>query len=336
MLRSMYRPFLLTLILLLASTAFAQRDRDAFNPNNLSSEITGQVNLVESGAPAANVTVRLERFSGGIIDTVNTDARGRFRFANLSRGYYRVIINVAGLKPVQQDADVQVMAKAYLVFELVSSGAGAVANLGLGPDVIDARVPANARDEFVQGRSALAKKSYPDAVLHLQKAVAGYPEFFAARMLLATALIDQREWSRAETVLRGSLEQKPENAPTLLALGEVYWRQKKYKEAEEILLEGLKLDDKAWHGYFTLGRLYWDVNDIPRSGAAVGRTLQLKSDFAEAHLLAGNILLRLNQQERALSSYQEYLKLAPKGEFAPQARDLILKLQKAISEKKGL
>jgi tetratricopeptide (TPR) repeat protein len=334
MLRSWHRPVVLTLILLLASTVCAQRDRDAYNPNNLSSEIIGQVNLLENGSPAQNVTVRLERFSGGIIDTVNTDARGRFRFANLSRAYYRVIINVAGLKPVQQDADLQLLAKTYLVFELVSENASAMAGLGLGADVIDARVPANARDEFVQGRSALAKKSYAEAVTHLQKAVSGYPEFFAARMLLATALIDQREWSRAEAVLQGTLEQKPENAPTLLALGEVYWRQKRYKEAEETLLAGLKVDDRAWHGYFTLGRLYWDLNDIPKSGAAVGRTLQLKNDFAEAHLLAGNILLRLNQQERALSSYQEYVKLAPKGEFALQARDLIAKLQKTLAEKK--
>lgn len=332
--RSMYRPFVLVVLLMLASTAFAQRDRDAYNPNNQGSEITGQVNLIESGSPAQNVTVRLEKFSGGIIDTVTTDSRGRFRFANLSRSYYRVIISQSGMKPVQQDADLQTMAKAYLVFELVSDHATSLARLSLTPDVIDARVPATARDEFVHGRTALTKKSYPEAVSHLQKAVAEYPEFLAARMLLATALIDQREWSRAEAVLQGTLEQKPDNAPTLLALGEVYWRQKKHKEAEELLLAGLKGDDKAWHGYFTLARLYWDLNDIPKSGAAVGRTLQLKGDFAEAHLLAGNILLRLNQNERALSSYQEYLRLAPKGEFANQARDLIQKLQKAIDEKR--
>ncbi|HXD34244.1 MAG TPA: tetratricopeptide repeat protein [Pyrinomonadaceae bacterium] len=333
MLPSMYRPVALALVLLVASTTFAQRDRDAYNPNNQGSEITGQVNLLGTGSPAQNVTVRLERFSGGTIDTVNTDARGRFRFANISRAYYRVVINVAGYKPAQQDADLQTIAKVYLVFEVISESPSSLASLGSGPDVIDARVPPNARDEFVQGRSALAKKSYPEAVTHLQNAVTGYPEFFAARMLLATALIDQRQWSQAETVLLGTLEQRPENPPTMLALGEVYWRQKRYKEAEEILLAGLKLDDKAWHGFFTLGRLYWDTNQIPKSGAAVGRTLQLKTDFAEAHLLAGNILLKLNQQERALSSYQEYVKLSPKGEFVPQARDLIQKLQKSIGEK---
>jgi len=60
----------------------------------------------------------------------------------------------------------------------------------------------------------------------------------------------------------------------------------------------------------------------------------LKPDFAEAHLLAGNILLKINQQERALAEYQEYLRLEPKGEFAVQARELAQKLSKAIVENK--
>jgi len=325
---------LLVAVLLFASSVSAQRDRDAYNPNNLSSEITGQVNLVDSGSPAQNVPVRLERFSGGVVDQINTDGRGRFRFANLARGYYRVIINAPGLKPVQQDADLQVMAKAYLVFELVGDHSKAAAGLALTNDVVDARVPAAAREEYAQGRSALAKKSYAEAVTHLQKAVNGYPEFFDARLLLATAYIDMREWAKAETVLQAMLELKPENATTLIALGEVYWRQKRLKDAEETLLAGLKGDDKSWHGYFTLGRLYWEMNDVARAAGAVGRTLQLKPDFAEAHVLAGNILLRMNQNERALVEYQEYLRLSPKGDFAPQARDLIQKLQKSIAEKK--
>lgn len=335
MMRSMSRPLVFLAALLVASSAYGQRDRDAYNPNNQSFEVSGQVSMSDGGGPAQNVPVRLEKFSGGLIDQINTDSRGRFRFPNLLRGYYRVIISAPGLKPAQQDADLQVMSKSYLVFELASERANALPGLSLGPDVIDARAPAEARTEFIQGRAALARKSYPEAVTHLQKAVTVYPEFFDARLLLATALIDMREWTRAEEVLKSMLELKPGNAITMLALGEVYWREKKFKDAEETLLEGLKTEDKAWHGYFTLARLYWDMNDIAKSGVAVGHTLQLKSDFAEAHLLAGNILLRLNQQERALNSYQEYLRLSPKGEFAPQAKDLIQKLQKAIAERKN-
>jgi len=335
MLRFMYRSISFAILSFsLAASVAAQRDRDTYNPNNQGFEVSGQVTLIENGTPAQNVPVRLEKFTGGIVDQMDTDSRGRFRFINLVRGYYRVIINAPGLRPAQQDADLQVMSKAYLDFELVSQRVDAMAGLSLAPDVVDVRIPANAREEFALGRSALARKSYPEAVTHLQKAIDSYPEFFAARLLLATAFIDTREWSKAEAALQKTLEIKPNDPTTMIALGEVYWRQHRMKDAEETLLAGLQGDEKSWHGYFTLARLYWDLNEIQKCGVAVGHSLQLKSDFAEAHLLAGNVLLKLNQQERALKSYEEYLRLAPKGEFAAQTKELVQKLQKSITDQK--
>ena len=121
---------------------------------------------------------------------------------------------------------------------------------------------------------------------------------------------------------------------SLISLGEVYWRQKRYPEAEETLKKGLKLDEKAWQGHFTLGRLYWDMGEVAKAGAPVAMTLQLRPELAEAHLLAGNIPLRVNQNERALIEYREYLRIAPKGEFALQAHEMVRKIERAIAEKK--
>jgi len=131
-----------------------------------------------------------------------------------------------------------------------------------------------------------------------------------------------------------ALEIKSGNPTTLLALGEVYWREKRFDDAERSLLNGLKLDDKNWNGHFTLGRLYLDKGEVMKAGPSIGRTLQLKPDFAEAHLLAGNILLKLNQHQRAQVEYQEYVRLAPKGEYAAEVRELIQKLNKLASENK--
>jgi tetratricopeptide (TPR) repeat protein len=99
------------------------------------------------------------------------------------------------------------------------------------------------------------------------------------------------------------------------------------------LREGLKLDQKSWHGQFTLGRLYWDMGEVAKAGGPIGMTLQLKPDLAEAHLLAGNILLRVNQRERALVEYREYLRLAPKGEFVAQVQELVRKVEKTLEKK---
>ena len=320
--------------LLAALTGTAQRDRETYNVGPQTFEVSGQVRIAESDQAAQNINVRLERFSGGTVDQMLTDSRGRFRFTNLPRGYYKVVINSAGFRPAQQDADLQVVFKAYLLFELVVDPLTSNSGVASLVDVVDIRVPSAARGEFARGRSELAKKNFPAAVTHLENAISTYPEFFEARLLLATAFMDLREWAKAEAALTQAINIRPDDATALLALGEVYWRQKNYPEAEKLLLEGLKLDEKSWHGNFTLARMHWERGDIAKTAPAIGKTLQLKPDFAPGHLLAGNVLLRVSQPERALMEYQEYLRLEPKGEFAAQTRDLVEKLNKEIAASK--
>ena len=319
--------------LVLSVTVLAQRDRDTYGVSPQALEVSGQVRLSETREPAQDIPVRLERFSGGLVDQMSTDAHGRFRFGNLQRGYYKVIINAYGFRPAQQDADLQVVLRAFLVFELTRDS---VSNSSRDPiilnDVIDARIPADARSAFARGRTSLAANNIDGAIAHFQRAVTLYSQFFEAQLLLGTAYMDKRAWKDAEDALQSAHEIKPSDSTVLIALGEVCWRQKRYADAERLLLEGLKADEKSWHGYFTLGRLYWDQGQVAKAGPPIGKTLQLKPNFAEAHLLAGNILLNFNQQERALIEYQEYLRLAPKGEFATQARELVDKLNRSISE----
>ena len=330
--RAVRHLWLIPAVLLFVSTALAQRERDTYTGNSQTFEVSGEVRFGDSGISAQEVPVRLERFSGGLIDQIMTDNRGRFRFPNLQRGYYKLVVNAPGYRPAQQDADMQVLFRVYLVFELITDSAKNSSGLPLLTDVIDARVPPEAREDFDNGRAALSKKNYKEAIALLEKATLGYSNFFEAQLLLGTAFMDLKEWDKAEKPLLRAVEIKPENAVAKLALGEVYWRQKRHADAELTLQQGLKLDQKSWHGHFTLGRLYWDMGEVAKAGAPIGMTLQLKPELAEAHLLAGNILLRVNQRERALVEYREYLRLAPKGEFVPQVQDLIRKVENTLKK----
>lgn len=312
--------------LLITCPLFAQRDRDTFTPNP-TLEISGRVLLAETSQPGRNIEVRLERFTGGTVDQLMTDNGGRFRFIVQQRGYYKVVVNASGFRQAHQDADLQVLFRAFLVFELVTDKSRNPASHAGGVGFIDVRVPSAARDEFARAQTALATKDFAEAIPHLQRAVFMHPTYYEAQLLLGTMLMDLRQWEKAEDTLRRTLEIKPDSAPALLSLGEVFWRRKRFDEAERTLLEGLKLDEASWHGHFTLARLYDEQNEIKKAAPPIGRTLQLKPDFAEAHLLAGNILLKLNQRERAVIEYQEYLRLAPKGDFAAEARNLVDKLK---------
>ena len=322
----------LAVFVLVVSPVLAQRERDTYTGNSLTFEVNGEVRLADSGQAATGVPVRLERFSGGLVDQINTDNRGRFRFPNLPRGYYKVVVNAPGFRPAQQDADMQVIFRVFLVFELVAESPSA-AGLPLMTHVIDARVPTAAREDFEKGRDALLKKNYKEGIAYLEKATLGYSNFFEAQLLLGVAFMDLKEWEKAEKALQRAVEIKPQNATAMIYLGEVYWRQKRNADAEQTLREGLKLDQKSWHGHFTLGRLYWDMGEVAKAGGPIGMTLQLKPDLAEAHLLAGNILLRVNQRERALVEYREYLRLAPKGEFVGQVQELVRKVEKTLTDK---
>lgn len=333
MFRTASQLWLIPILLLFVSPVLGQRERDTYTGNSQTFEVSGEVRLSDTGASAQSVPVRLERFSGGLIDQIMTDSRGRFRFPNLQRGYYKVIVNAPGYRPAQQDADMQVLFRVYMVFELTAESGRGPSGLPLLTEVVDARVPPEARNDFNNGRAALARKNYKEAIAHLEKATLAYSNFFEAQLLLGTAFMDLREWDKAEKPLLRAVEIKPENALSMIVLGEVYWRQKRHADAERTLREGVKLDQKSWHGQFTLGRLYWDMGEVAKAGAPIGMTLQLKPDLAEAHLLAGNILLRVNQRERALIEYREYLRLAPKGEFVSQVEELIRKVEKSLNNK---
>jgi len=322
----------IVVLLLMASSIHAQRERDTYTNNSNTFEVSGEVRFSDTGVSPQNVQVRLERFSGGLIDQITTDSRGRFRFPNLPRGYYKVIVDAPGYRPAQQDADMQVLFRIYLVFELTADSSKNSSGLPLLMDVVDARIPPAAREKFTNGRAALSKKNYKEGIAFLEKAVLGYSNFFDAQLLLGIAHMDLKEWEKAEQALQRALEIKPQNAPAMIYLGEVYWRQKRYPDAEQTLREGLKLDEKSWHGQFTLGRHYWDMGEVAKAGGPIGMTLQLKPDLAEAHLLAGNILLRVNQRERALVEYREYLRLAPKGEFVAQVQELVRKVEKTLEK----
>jgi len=95
------------------------------------------------------------------------------------------------------------------------------------------------------------------------------------------------------------------------------------------LIDGLKLENRSWQGHFILGRLYWSRNEIVKAGRQVALALQLNPNFAEAHLLGANILSRAGKREDAVFEFEEYLRLAPKGAYATQAREAVQKLKQS-------
>jgi cytochrome c-type biogenesis protein CcmH/NrfG len=334
----MSRPARRLLLLTLFTLAAAAGARAQLPRTNAPVEIRGQVRFRDGGAPAVNTIVRLESFRGGYIGEVITDRSGKFRFTGLTPDDYIVRVHLPGYRDAEQRVDLQRISSDYVFLTLtrdpnsLSSPTSSAATAAVG--TVDASVPAPARAEYEAGRAAILDRKLEEGIARLEKAVALHPKFFEAHMILGTAYLDARKLEQSEASLRRALELRPKTTAAHFALGEVYREQKKYAEAEKVIKEGLALDDRSPEGHLTLGRVYFERNDLPAAGREVGQALRLRPDFAEAHLLAGNLYLRARRADYALASFQEYLRLAPNGEFAPQTRQLVAKIKDALSQNK--
>jgi tetratricopeptide (TPR) repeat protein len=332
----MYLPRVLSILsLFLLSTFFAtntlaQRDFDPLAPGSLY-EVSGQVRAADNKT-VENVMVRIETHSGALVDQTTTDSLGRFRFLRLRSGTYKISAAASAAVAQSQVVDInRSNPRPHLLFEIVPVSPNLTTPARVG--VIDVRVPLDAKSAFDKGQAAVAEKKSDAAIAHFKKAIEIYPDFYDAHLALGQLYLDNNQLENAEAGFRQAITVNPKGVRAMVSLGEIYRRQKKYEPAQKVLADALKLDNNSWESNFTLGRIFWELKDIVTSGRYVARTIELQPDLAEAHLLAGNIFVRAGLPANALVEYQEYLRLAPDGEFSEQTKALVEKLKKSLPAK---
>jgi len=302
---------------------------------SIAPQLDGQVRYAEGGRPAEFVLVRLEGFGAGVVSETTTDRNGKFRFAGIPAELYNVSVRVPGYREVQQQVDLRTQLTDYLQLQLVSDAIGSTSSTGPKTSgVVDANIPSNAVAEFEKGSTALLKDhNLAQGIAHLQKAVAIYPKYSAALLLLGTAYMDGRRWNDAEAALLKVVAIEPKATAAHLALGELYLDQRNYAESKRELLFAIGLDPKSARPHLTLGRVYNELGDLAKAGPEVGTALRIDPSLAQGHLLAGNILLRAHQPENAVVEFQEYLRLDPNGPFSAQAKEAVHKIKEALAKR---
>ena len=308
----------------------------------LAQQINGRVFYADGNRPAFNVPV--ECSGTNCSGYQYTDRQGKFTWTLggsgaggvTGAGQYTITVRVPGyLIETRSVTLLDNTSNEYMHFTLKPDPKFAGTAASSPPIEVDAKVPAGARKEFEAGHQAVVGEGKPEkGIPHLEKAISLYPDFLEAYIMLGVAHTDVKQWDKAEKALRRALEIYPKSTEAYFALGELYRTQKKYKEAEQAIREGIKINDKSWRGHLALGRLYWDMGEIAKAGPEVGQALKIKPDLAEGHLLAGNILMKARQAENALVEFEEYLRLEPNGKYAPQTREFVAKIKKALAERK--
>jgi tetratricopeptide (TPR) repeat protein len=318
---------------LLASSLYAQRPAT----HSSGGIIDVQVRYADGRPAPRGIHIRLESAEGGAEADLETIQGGKCQFHQNSSGVFIVRISDPNFKEVSSRVELITSPRAYVTLDLVPLNKEPAAEVSVprvdpadAVSVKDLAIPEAARMEFGKGEEAMRAKNTDESVKHFQKAIKLYQAYPQAYRMLGDAFVAKQQWPEAETALKKSIELQPDLAPAYFDLGALRNQTKNYPGAEEALKKGLELTPDATVGKYELAKTYWAMGRWQDAAPLAADTVKALPDLAAAHVLLANIRLKQRDAPGALHEYQEYLRIEPQGAMAPQVRDMVEKLQKAL------
>jgi len=334
--RFISRLLLLSVLFLpLACTSRAQRPSNS-GPGGL---IRVQVRFPDGRPAPSGIHVRLESAEGGSEGDLLTVAGGKCEFQQSTSGVFVVRLANSGYKEVSARVELINNPMAYVVLDLIpiktedrAPATTTQASLTESISVKDLTIPQEARQEFLKGQETLRASQTDDSIKHFQKAIKLYDPYPQAYQLLGEAYIQKQSWPEAEAALKRSIELEPTLAASYMDLGGLRNQTKNYAGAEEALKKCLELSPDSPAAKYELAKTYMATGRWQDAAPLAEDAVKALPDLASAHVLLANIRLKQRNGAAALHEYQEYLRLEPDGSMAPQVREMVAKLQQALSK----
>ena len=126
------------------------------------------------------------------------------------------------------------------------------------------------------------------------------------------------------------LELNPGAAGALVNLGTIYYRLRKFGEAEKYYLEAIRADPAYPLAQFNLGNLYDEQGRLTEAFDYYRRALTLNPRYADAHFNLALLCERTGDPLKAVHHWKAYLKLDSSGQWAEIARRQLEKLREAV------
>jgi DNA-binding transcriptional MerR regulator len=123
------------------------------------------------------------------------------------------------------------------------------------------------------------------------------------------------------------LELNPVAAGALVNLGTIYYRQRKFAEAERYYRQAIVADPSYPLAQFNLGNLYDEQGRVAEALEYYRRALSLNPNYADAHFNLALLCERTSDNLKAVHHWKAYLKLDGSGQWAEIARRQLERLR---------
>jgi tetratricopeptide (TPR) repeat protein len=324
---------LMALNLLTASAIAGQDNRNPSMPLRDAGNggITGRVMLPSGMANSSHLKILLSNTQSPM-STLYSDKNGEFSFSNLFAGtyYVQVFADESVYEPLVQKVRLNPGEPAYLVLHLKEKNTPvAKTSRGNVVSTADARqtVPAAAKKAFDNAGKLIDKGDLESAITELNKALASYPDYISARNKLGVQYLKSRRLTEAAEQFKILLEKNPKYYNARLNLGIVLVEQKRHSEAIEQLSQAVALDSSQPAAHLFWGIAALDTDDLVVAERELVKALLLGGEqYSNAHYYFAHVYLKTGRREEACRELTLFLKTAPAGEMAAQARSLLQQL----------
>jgi tetratricopeptide (TPR) repeat protein len=268
--------------------------------------------------------VRIELYSMGQLlhSSYLTDPSAVASFGIYPQGSYELRVDGEDVEPQTQSFSIQPNEGVHTETVFVRrSQQGSVGSGSVGGGFVDARVPAKARNELLNGDAEARRWKWQKALQHYAAAIAVYPNYAAAYYRVGLIHLQLKQNDKAAEALKKSLEIEPDNPKVAVQLARVESAQKKFEEVERLLENVVAEHTENAEALFLLANAELETAHYREAVANARKAHGMPHRGFEAlHLISGAALEAQGQNELAANEYRQFLTEAPASPLAPRAQ----------------
>lgn len=285
----------------------------------------------ENGRPVGpNVRVELLGAYGGTVQFAMTDTSSMVRFTRLDPAKYKLRVGGNGIETTVS-GEIDMTDSGPRVNYPMQVKASASADGGPASGTVDANVPNDARKEFDKANDNMNKQDWKGAQGHLEKAIAIYPKYAMAYNNLALVYGHEKQNEKVVENFRKAAELDEHLLQANMYLGQFYYDNRDYKQAEPFLEHAVSGDAKNPQLLLALANCEMRNGEADKAlvNAQKVHAIPDHKKYAVAHVIAGQILTDKGDKQHAQEEFREFLQEDPGSTLAPRVKEALTQLQTA-------
>lgn len=184
-------------------------------------------------------------------------------------------------------------------------------------------VPAKVRGHLYKAELQFRKMRYAAAEMEIDRALHIDPACAQAFTMKALIELASHDFSEALADATHATTLDPNDGISLLALATAYNTRENFEQAEAAARQALKLRPDLWQAHLEMAKALYGQQQF----APALRVLDaLKADFADIHLVRGDVLMRLGRNHEGAAEFATFLNEAPGDPRGGQIKQIVARV----------